>query len=207
MKTIFKLALAAMILFTFSCSPDTVLESQENLEAVNAKAKKAKKATRAWRGKFSNVADLTQSIVACEPVSEGVVLTTNVISGNMTHLGKIQEGSFGRPQDGTCFLTGPNSVRVIYNVNYIGAHGDQITTEEDVTIILDFDADPNGFVGTFENTKDGNGNPIPIKIIDGTGRFEGATGELLFKDASFGPSASGDGTVISTWRLIGEITY
>ncbi len=204
MKTIFKLALVVLFVLPYSCSPDTVLDS-ENLEAVNAKSKKAKKATRAWRGKFSNVADLTQPTIACVPVSEGVVLTTNIISGNMTHLGKIQAGSFGRPIDGTCFLTGPNSLRVIYNVNYIGAHGDQITTEEDVTLILDFDADPSGQTGTFENTKDANGNPIPIKIIDGTGRFEGATGELLFKDAKFGPA--GDGTVISTWRLIGEITY
>ena len=195
----------AALLLAFSCSQEPIMESAADIEAVSAKSKKAKKATRAWRGKFSNVADLNEPIIACIPEGEGVVLTTNIISGNMTHMGKIQPGSFGRPQEGTCFLTGPNSLNVIYNVNYIGAHGDMITTEEAVTIIIDFEADPNGLVGTFENTRDADGNIIPIKIIEGTGRFEGATGELLFKDAVFGPAP--DGTIVSTWRLIGTITY
>ena len=54
--------------------------------------------------------------------------------------------------------------------------------------------------GTFTNTLDSEGNPLPIIIVEGTGRFEDATGELFFMNASFGPEGS-------TWELIGEITY
>jgi len=204
-KTFFQLAIVAVLLFSFSCSPEADMDAPENLKAVNAKSKKGKKVTRAWRGKFSNVADQNQPIVACIPEEAGVLLTTNIISGNMTHMGKIQPGSFGRPQEGTCFLTSENSVRVIFYVNYIGAHGDMITTVEDVTLILDLEADPFGQVGTFENSRDTDGNLIPITILEGTGRFEGAEGKLLFKDAVFSPGP--DGTVLSTWELQGEITY
>ena len=194
-----------LLISVVSCIQEDANNPMENLETVNAKSNKAKKSTRAWRGKFSNVADPNQPLVACVPEEAGVALTTNIISGNMTHMGKIQPGSFGRPQEGTCFLTSENSVRVIYYVNYIGAHGDMITTVEDVTLIIDFEADPFGQVGTFENSRDADGNIIPIKILEGTGRFEGATGELLFKNAVFSPGPGG--TVISTWELQGEITY
>lgn len=204
-RTILGIAIMGFLLIFYSCSQETVLDPVEDLKAVNAKSKKGKEATRAWRGKFSNVANLDQPTISCAPVEAEVVLTTNTISGNMTHLGKIQPGSFGRPQEGTCALTSENTLNVIYYVNYIGAHGDMITTEEAVTIIIDFDADPLGRVGSFENTKDADGNVIPIKILEGTGRFEGATGELLFKDAVFGPNV--DGTIVSTWELVGTITY
>lgn len=200
MKSITKLSLLTLIFLAFSCSTDTVVEPEDNLEILNAKS-----ATRAWKGKFSNVADLTMPLVGCIPEDAGVALTTNIISGNMTHMGKIQPGSFGRPQDGTCFLTGVNSLNVIYHVNYIGAHGDMITTVEPVTIILDLEADPTGLTGIFENTRDASGNMIPITILEGTGRFEGATGELYFKNAKFSPAPNG--TVVSTWQLVGEITY
>ena len=205
MKSITKLAVLAVLTLLFSCSTDTALAPEENLDVLNAKSNNAKKATRAWKGKFSNVADLTIPLVGCIPEDAGVALTTNIISGNMTHMGKIQPGSFGRPQEGTCFLTGANTLNVIYYVNYIGAHGDMITTVEPVTITLDLVADPSGLTGTFENTRDAGGNMIPITILEGTGRFEGATGELYFKDGTFSPAANG--TVVSTWRLDGEITY
>lgn len=198
MKTIFKLLFTTVILMAISCSQESVTDlTQENLTATDVKGKNA---TRAWRGKFTNVPDLNEPNISCVPEEAEVVLTTNIISGNMTHLGKIQPGSFGRPQEGTCFLTGPNSLRSIYEVNYIGAHGDVITTTEDVTIIIDFDADPSGQTGTFENTKDDDGNIIPIIIKEGTGRFAGATGHLVFVDAVFGPDGS-------SWELVGKIMY
>ena len=124
----------------------------------------------------------------------------------MTHLGKIQEGSFGRPQEFTCFLTGDNTADVIFYVNYKGAHGDMITTEEAVTITVDFEADPTGLTGTFDNTRDEFGNIIPIKILEGTGRFEGADGELYFKNATFIPAPDGE-TTLGSWELVGTITY
>ncbi|MGB5237235.1 MAG: hypothetical protein WBN59_06335, partial [Flavobacteriaceae bacterium] len=124
-----------LLISVISCTQETANDPMENFETVNAKSNKAKKSTRAWKGKFSNVADPNQPLVACVPEEAGVALTTNIISGNMTHMGKIQPGSFGRPQEGTCFLTSESSVRVIFYVNYIGAHGDMITTVEDVTLI------------------------------------------------------------------------
>lgn len=205
-KTIFGMALLAIFLFAYSCSKDTDRDPAENLNAIDVKSENANKTTRAWRGKFTNAADLTIPVVGCIP-DVGFNLTTNIISGNMTHLGKIQPGSFGRPQPGTCFLISENSAAVIFNVNYIGAHGDMITTEEAVTIIVDFDADPSGLTGTFENSRDMDGNIIPIKILEGTGRFEGATGELYFKNATFSPNPDGSPTTVGDWELVGEITY
>ncbi len=205
-KVVFVTAILAVLLCTYSCSKDTVVAPEADLSAVNAKSEKGKMATRAWRGKFTNAADLNEPVVICDPAEAGFALTTNIISGNMTHLGKIQPGSFGRPQDFTCFLTSGNTADVIFHVNYIGAHGDMITTEEAVTITVDFDADPTGFTGTFDNTRDASGERIPIRILEGTGRFEGAEGSLYFKNATFSPAPDGI-TTVGAWELVGEITY
>ncbi|QBA65340.1 hypothetical protein [Muriicola soli] len=193
-------------IFVLSCTQDSVIEPAENLTSVNAKSSKGKKATRAWKGKFTNVGDFEIPLVSCFPEEAGFALTTNFISGNMTHLGKIQMGSYGRPQPGTCSLTGPNTADVVFHVNYIGAHGDMITTIEHVSLTVDFEADPNGLTGSFDNTLDENGDRIPITILSGTGRFEGAEGELYFKNAVFTPNPNGPGTV-GSWRLEGKITY
>ncbi|MEN8789844.1 MAG: hypothetical protein ABF295_10045, partial [Flavobacteriaceae bacterium] len=150
-----------LLITVISCTQESADDPAVNLETVDAKSDNGKKATRAWRGKFTNVADPSIPLVSCIP-DVGFNLTTNVISGNMTHLGKIQPGSFGRPQEGTCFLTGPNTAVVIYHVNYIGAHGDMITTVETVALTVDFEADPNGLVGSFDNARDADGNIIPI---------------------------------------------
>lgn len=204
LKVLFGVGILAMFLLAYSCTQESSDDPAVNFETVNAKSDKGKKATRAWRGKFTNVADPSIPLVSCIP-DVGFNLTTNIISGNMTHLGKIQPGSFGRPQEGTCFVTGPNTAVAIFYVNYIGAHGDMITTVETVALTVDFEADPNGLVGTFDNARDADGNIIPITILEGTGRFEGATGELYFVDATFAPGANE--TVISSWGLQGEITY
>ncbi len=201
------LLLGSMILLisAISCTQESTADPMENLETVNAKSENAARTTRAWRGKFTNVGDPSIPLVSCIP-DVGFDLTTNIISGNMTHLGKIQPGSFGRPQEGTCFLTGPNTAVVIFYVNYIGAHGDMITTVETVALTVDLEADPSGLTGSFDNARDADGNIIPITILEGTGRFEGATGELYFKDATFVPAPDGLGT-IGDWELVGEITY
>ncbi|NNK10061.1 MAG: hypothetical protein HKP08_01855 [Flavobacteriaceae bacterium] len=206
LRYVFALTSLFALIFVLSCTQDTAIDPVEDLSSVNAKSSKGKKATRAWKAKLTNVGDLTIPLVPCNPVEAGLALTTNFISGNMTHMGKIQMGSYGRPQPGTCNLTGPNTVDVIFNVNYIGAHGDMITTVEHVTLTVDFEADPTGLTGSFDNTLDGNGDRIPITILSGTGRFEGAEGKLYFKDAIFTPNPDGPGTV-SSWRLEGEITY
>ncbi|MGB5480366.1 MAG: hypothetical protein WBM91_04735, partial [Eudoraea sp.] len=127
LKALYGVSILAMFLLAYSCTQESSDDPAVNLETVNAKSDMGKKATRAWRGKFTNVADPSIPFVSCIP-DVGFDLSTNIISGNMTHLGKIQPGSFGRPQEGTCFLTGDNTAVVIFYVNYIGAHGDMITT-------------------------------------------------------------------------------
>jgi hypothetical protein len=189
-KVLLGTSMLAMLLFAYSCSQETSLDPTENLEAHSAKSNKAKKATRAIRGKINNDADPSVTPVPCDdPSGLEIGLSTNFIYGNMTHLGKIQSGSFGRPIVCETFLAEGKIVSV-YEVNYIGAHGDEIRTRENTTIIFNPE-DPTFNTGTFEGA---------IEIIGGTGRFEGATGNMVFVDASFIGSKS-------TWEVVGEITY
>jgi hypothetical protein len=178
-----------MFLIAYSCSQETSLDPAENLEAYSAKSNKGAKATRAIRGKINNDADISVQPVLCSPSGAGITLTTNFIYGNMTHLGKIQPGSFGRPIECEAVLA-EGKINSVYEVNYIGAHGDEIRTRENVTIIFNPE-DPTFNTGTFEGT---------IEIMGGTGRFEGATGNMVFVGASFVGS-------VSTWEVVGEITY
>ncbi|MGB5316052.1 MAG: hypothetical protein WBN56_08615 [Robiginitalea sp.] len=90
-----------------------------------------------------------------------------------------------------------------FEVTYVAANGDKFVTEEYVSINFPNDTETGEIdyaTGTFTNTLDSNGSPIPIQIVSGTGRFENATGELFFMNASFGPEGS-------FWELVGEITY
>jgi len=186
-KVLLGVSVLAMILFAYSCSQETSLDPTENLEAYSAKSDKGAKATRAIRAKLNNDATTNPSLPPNEDC--GFPLNANDIFGNMTHIGKIQPGSYGIPT--SCSFGGPGVLITTYEVNYIGAHGDQIRTLENTTIICDDPTDPTCPTGSFEGT---------IEIIGGTGRFEGATGNMVFVDARFvGPK--------STWRVVGEIIY
>jgi hypothetical protein len=188
-KVLLGVSMLAMILFAYSCSQETSLDPTENLEAYSAKSDKGAKATRAIRAKLNNDADPSVQPVLCSPSGAGIALTTNFIYGNMTHLGKIQPGSFGRPIECEAVLA-EGKINSVYEVNYIGAHGDEIRTRENVTIIFNPE-DPTFNTGTFEGT---------IDIMGGKGRFEFATGNMVFVGASFVGS-------VSTWEVVGEITY
>jgi hypothetical protein len=191
LKAISYLAILALIAMVISCSQETTMDGTENLEAHTVKSSKAAKATRAIRGKINNDADPSIDPVVCigSTPELPIALNTNFIYGNMTHLGKIQPGSFGRPLECEGILA-EGKIISVYEVNYIGAHGDEIRTRENTTIIFNPE-DPTFNTGTFEGT---------IEIIGGSGRFEGATGTMVFKDASFVGSKS-------TWEVVGEIRY
>lgn len=186
-KVLLGVSMLVMLLFAYSCSQETSLDPTENLEAHSAKSNKGAKATRAIRGKINNDATTNPSIPP--NMDCGFPLSANDIFGNMTHLGKIQPGSYGIPT--SCAFGGPGILITTYEVNYIGAHGDEIRTLENTTIICDDPNDPTCPTGSFEGT---------IEIMGGTGRFEGATGNMVFADARFVGSKS-------TWRVVGEITY
>ena len=177
------IAVVVLLLFTGSCSPESIVDPSENLEAYTVKSSNAKKATRAIKGKLNN--DATTSGIP--PNTDcGFDLNANDIFGNMTHLGKIQPGSFGIPI--SCVFGADGCLQTVYLVNYIGAHGDEIRTRETVKIMFD---DETFLTGSFEGT---------IEITGGTGRFEEATGSLVQKNARFVGSAS-------TWEVEGTITY
>jgi hypothetical protein len=212
LKKMLKLATLALIMVVFSCSQESVLDSElDGAENLNAQAAKGKK-SRPIKATLFNFADPNQTegdLLLCAP---GFPLTRNVLGGNMSHLGKLQQGteydeiaeepisgSFGVPT-----VCNPNedlsSLETEFTVYYVAANGDRFVTKEFVTIDFNLVDFPDYSVGTFTNTLDEFGDPIPIVIVNGTGRFEGASGKMFFVDAVFGP----DGT---TWDLVGEITY
>ena len=229
LKAMFKLAMLALLMVFFSCSQETVLDSEldgtENLNAETAKGKKAKKGKKArpLKATLFNFADPNQQaedVLLCIPEEAGFPLTRNVIGGNMSHLGKLQQGSkfdeiamepisgsFGVPI--SCFINLDTfaQLNTEFNVYYVAANGDQFVLYEKVTI--DF---PNTYVddedetqidyttGTFTNTLGEDGLPIPAVIVSGTGRFEGATAEIFIVNGVFGPEGA-------TWELVGTITY
>jgi len=197
LTSIFKLSILSLLMLTFSCTQDSVLDgvndSPQELNAQAAKSENAARATRAIRGKINNKAtsnpDAPEGTTCLGTAFGDIPLTTNDIFGNMTHLGKIQAESYGVPVE--CIGLDPDTFTIesMYHVNYIGAHGDAIHTVEHVFIWLDPATEFT--TGTFDGT---------IEIVGGTGRFEEATGWMNFVNATF----VGDE---STWELVGEITY
>lgn len=227
-KALFGVSILAMFLLTYSCSQETVtdpaLNGGENLNAQAAKGKKGKRVTKHITARIFNFADpdqTDQNVLFCLPGDPpDFPLSRNIINGNMTHLGKLQPGSeydedLNEPITGsygvpTSCAPGAADLSVVFTefiVYYVAANGDRFVTEEKVT--LRFNVSSGGDVdfnnGTFENTLDVNGDPIPITILSGTGRFDGAEGELFQKNGTFSFDEFGNGG--STWDLEGTITY
>jgi hypothetical protein len=215
LRTCLGMAVAALFLISYSCSPEgnsSEFGDETELNAVDAKGKKA----RPIKAKLSNFADPNeQAPLICDPQEFLFPLTRNILSGQMSHLGNIQpgvsdevtgsilSGSFGVPQSCQINLDTFRELITIYQVTYVAANGDKIVTEEYVSIFFPNDTESGDIdysTGTFTNTLDSNGNPIPIQVVDGDGRFDEASGELFFMNATFGPEGS-------SWELVGEITY
>ena len=164
MKTILKLLLVPVLLIAFSCSQESTTKPMpENLTATNAKGKKA----TSIKAKLFNFADPNQTeenLLLCAP---GFPLTRNIIGGNMSHMGKLQQGS-GFDEDEGVPISGsygvptsciPNdefgsSLTTEYDVYYVAANGDRFVTKEFVTINFNLDEFPDYSVGTFTNTLD-----------------------------------------------------
>lgn len=190
-RFLLKMPLILLILLGLSCS-------NEGITDLNELGERANQPTRPISGEFYNFPDPDQdpaTLLACSPTEFGVALNRNIIGGKMTHLGKLRQGN----SDGSGTFGNPISCSVneafteissVYEVNYVAANGDEVFTVEDVTIIFNLD-DPTFSTGIFEGT---------VEIVGGTGRFEGASGNMVFVGATFGPEGS-------TWRLEGEISY
>lgn len=193
LKSLFKVSLLAILMLTFSCTQDQVNDIPENLNVQAAKGKTGKAVTRPIKAKLSNAPN-TGGILPNEDC--GFPVNANDIFGNMSHLGKIRPESYGVPT--SCIFLDPSNVLypgqfaliTTYDVNYNGGNGHSIVTEEFTTIVFDDDTFVTGiFVGH-----------VVIDPDASTGKFAGATGTMVFMNASF------DGDE-STWELEGEITY
>ena len=221
MKTLSVLKLRSMltwtslfaIVFFMSCTQESVNDPATDLSPVNAKSANGKKIAKSIYGRLSNFADPNQQeedILICNPQEFLFPLTRNILSGRMTHLGKLQtgisdpdtgemiSGSFGVPLE--CDLnTETFDITSEYEVTYVAANGDTFKTREQVTIKF-----PNAGVGDFTTGTFGGteGFDHAIEIIEGsgTGRFAGATGYMDFMNGQFGPEGS-------TWEVVGEIMY
>lgn len=221
-KVLLGTSILAMFLFASSCSQETVLDPAQNgAENLNAKAAKGKKA-RPIKATLFNFADPNQQaddILLCIPEEAGFPLTRNIIGGNMSHLGKLQQGisdeetgerksgSFGVPISCEIDLETFARLYTEFEVYYVAANGDQFVLGEFVTIDFPYTfVDDEGVEqidytsGTFTNTLDVNGDPMPGFIVSGTGRFEDAEGKIFLVNGVFGPEGS-------TWELIGTIAY
>jgi hypothetical protein len=216
LRSIFTWTSLFAIVFFMSCTQDTgtdPLQGGDDLKATTAKSSNANKVAKSIYGRLSNFADPNQQeedILICNPQEFLFPLTRNILSGHMTHLGKLQtgisdpdtgemiSGSFGAPL--ACDLnTETFDITSVYEVTYVAANGDTFKTLEQVTIKF-----PNAGVGdfttgTFEGTE---GSEHAIKIIEGsgTGRFDGASGYMDFMNGQFGPEST-------TWEVVGEIVY
>ncbi|EAR16637.1 hypothetical protein [Robiginitalea biformata] len=215
-NSIFGVSLFACILIAAGCTHDSVgVSSSDDAESLNMVSARGKKA-RPIKATLFNFEDPNeQDVLICSPQEFGFPLTRNIIGGRMSHLGKLQQGvshavtgdmlsgSFGVPVTCDINVVTFRELVTTFEVTYVAANGDQFVTIEHVSIQFPNTTEGGGIdytTGTFTNALDGDGNPIPITIKEGTGRFQNATGEFFQRNARFGP----EGTF---WELEGEITY
>ncbi|MGB5662132.1 hypothetical protein, partial [Eudoraea sp.] len=163
LKALYGVSILAMFLLAYSCSQETVLDPAQNgAENLNARAAKGKKA-RPIKATLFNFADpnqLEDEILLCNPEEAGFPLTRNILGGNMSHLGKLQQGisdevsgerisgSFGVPISCDINLETFAELTTVFKVYYVAANGDQFETTEQVTINF-----PNTFIDEFGETQ------------------------------------------------------
>ena len=182
---LFKALLLVTLFIGVSCTSESISDVDSANKNTNEKVKKE----RPMKGNFSNTATDLPALMCDTGLGFEVPITTNHLFGNVTHLGKLQDGSLGEPIMCESESTEPFVLKIKYNTKYVTPNGDELYGES-VTFVR---PDPTtGFTtGTFTGT---------VTIVGGTGRFYGATGGWEFVDASFdGPN--------SVWQIDGSITY
>ena len=180
---LFKASLLVTLFIGVSCTSESVSDSDTMYK--NTKEKKSKE--RPMKGNFSNTADLSVEPFICGPAGD-IPLTTNRLFGNVTHLGKLQDGSFGEPFECEVVSGDPFILKVMYNTKYVTPNGDELYGLSETFVTPDFTTENSG---TFTGS---------VTIVDGTGRFADAEGRWDFVNASYdGPN--------STWEIDGWISY
>lgn len=175
MKAILKLALLTTFIFSV-VSCSTESVTDLQDENLTAIAAKGKKAR-----------PISNSIVTKQPFGEQATFT-----GNMTHLGKIS-GTVGTGVINIDFATRIGIFTTAPDIDYIfAANGDELWTQSTLTLLFNETFTGATYTGGFE-------------IIGGTGRFEGATGNLAINDGVYFIDDNGVDTYTHTAQ--GLITY
>ena len=175
----------ALLLVTLFIGVSCTSESISDLDSAN---KKTNQKERPMKGNFSNTPVEGLDPFICLPDVLGIPLTTNHLFGNVTHLGKLQDGSLGLPQTCEVYDLATFTLRITYNTIYVTPNGDELYGFSETFVTP---APPTFTTGTFTGT---------VEIVGGTGRFDDASGGWDFVNASF----VGDN---STWQIDGSITY
>ena len=207
-KSVFlKTSLLSFVLLAFSCSQDTSsedLNGAESLKAVEGKAQATRPIKAQLEFQFDYDYTPPTSIVLCGLgfPPEGPALFQTLVSGNMSHLGRLEPGMSGDgiPLSGSHFMPVSCSADVsqglvlttVYRSVYVAANGDELHATE--RVIITFTEERSG---TFEGTGEVNG-------ADSTGRFAGASGGWDFMNGIFDALPGGAG---ASWTMEGEITY
>ncbi len=182
--TLFKVSLLVTLFVGVSCTSESV----SDFDSTNKNTKEKERKERPMKGNFSNTADLSVEPLICEPGVLDIPITTNHLFGNVTHIGKLQDGSLGSPQTCELFDEATFTLRITYNTFYIAPNGDELYGVSETFVTP---APPTFTSGIFTGS---------VTIIGGTGRFAEATGGWDFVNASFdGPN--------SVWQIDGSITY
>ena len=151
------IALAALFLISYSCSPETDLDATENLESLNASTKKTKEEKkRPWKITSSGSFEATGQSSFCEDPTKPLQILLEG-DGNASHLG-LYEVNITWCTDGD--PGGPNN---FIDGTLTAANGDLV-----YFISLQF-----------------NGESVDYQVTGGTGRFDGAEGEFTLFTTEF----------------------
>lgn len=174
-KTIFKLALLAVFLFSFSCSKEAVGDPAEALSAVNASAKKEKEEVkeRPWKIESAGTFQVIGTSDDCKDADKPLTIIL-VGSGNASHIG-------------------------LYRVDIIWCTNVDADLASEVNFIDGTLTAANGDTISFIS-ESFNGESVDYIVTGGSGRFEDASGafnlatyEFSFDQVTFSGSYANEG--------------
>ena len=178
---LFKATLLVTLFIGVSCTSESVSD-------FDSQNKRAEKKERPMKGNMSNTADLSVDPIFCFTPIGDVPITTNHLFGNVTHLGKLQDGSSGSPQTCEVYDLATFTLRITYNTIYIAPNGDELYGLSETFVTP---APPTFTSGSFYGS---------VTIDGGTGRFEDAEGGWDEINGSFDDAGS-------SWQIDGSISY
>ncbi|MGB5322804.1 hypothetical protein, partial [Lutimonas sp.] len=109
--TLFKALLLVILFIGVSCTSESVSDFDSANKNTNEKERKE----RPMKGNFSNAPVEGVDALMCDTgLGFAVPITTNHLFGNVTHLGKLQDGSLGEPTKCELYTADPFVLRIMY---------------------------------------------------------------------------------------------